>query len=47
MKIKKYTKNNQEDFNELSDDKRDEIDRFINSIITRHDFETGEDNINY
>ena len=29
---------NQEDFNKLSDDKRDEIDRFINSVITRHDF---------
>ena len=38
MKIKKYTKNNQEDFNKLSDDERDDIDRFINSIITRHDF---------
>ena len=38
MKIKKYTKNNQEDFNKLSLVKRDEIDRFINSIITRHDF---------
>ena len=38
MKIKKYTKNNQEDFNKLSDDKRDEIDGFINSVITRHDF---------
>ena len=38
MKIKKYTKNNQEDFNKLSDDERDEIDGFINSIITRHDF---------
>ena len=31
MKIKKYTKNNQEDFNKLSLVKRDEIDRFINS----------------
>ena len=38
MKIKKYTKNNQEDFNKLSLVKRDEIDRFINSVITRHDF---------
>ena len=38
MKIKKYTKNNQKDFNELSLIKRDEIDRFINSVITRHDF---------
>ena len=38
MKIKKYTKNNQKDFNELSLVKRDEIDRFINSVITRHDF---------
>jgi geranylgeranyl pyrophosphate synthase len=38
MKIKQYTKNNQEDFNKLSDDERDDIDRFINSIITRHDF---------
>ena len=38
MKIKKYTKNNQEDFNKLSDDERYDIDRFINSIITRHDF---------
>ena len=38
MKIKKYTKNNQEDFNKLSLVKRDEIDRFINSTITRHDF---------
>jgi len=38
MKIKQYTKDNQKDFNNLSDDKRDEIDRFINSVITRHDF---------
>ena len=38
MKIKRYTKDNQKDFNKLSDDKRDEIDRFINSVITRHDF---------
>ena len=43
MKIKKYTKNNQEDFNKLSLVKRDEIDRFINSVMTRHNFETGED----
>ena len=38
MKIKKYTKNNQEDFNKLSDDEKNQLDGFINSTITRHDF---------
>ena len=38
MKIKQYTKDNKKDFNKLSLIKRDEIDRFINSVITRHDF---------
>ena len=47
MKLEQYTNDNQEDFNELSLVKRDEIDRFINSVITRHNFETGEDKLNY
>ena len=38
MKIKKYTKNNQEDFNKLTDDEKNQLDGFINSTITRHDF---------
>ena len=38
MKIKKYTKNNQEDFNKLTDDEKNQLDGFINSFMTRHDF---------
>ena len=38
MKIKKYTNNNQEDLNKLSDDEKNQLDGFINSTITRHDF---------
>ena len=38
MKIKKYTKNNQEDFNKLTDDEKNQLDGFINSVMTRHDF---------
>ena len=38
MKIKKYTNNNQEDLNKLIDDEKNQLDGFINSTITRHDF---------
>jgi len=38
MKIKQYTNDNQEDFNELTDDDRNSLARFINSVITRYDF---------
>ena len=47
MKLEQFTNDNQKDFNKLTDDDRNRLDRFINSVITRHNFETGEDKLNY
>ena len=38
MKLEQFTNDNQKDFNELTDDDRNRLDRFINSVITRYDF---------
>ena len=43
MKLEQFTNDNQKDFNKLTDDDRNRLDRFINSVMTRHNFETGED----
>jgi hypothetical protein len=38
MKYKQFTKDNQKDLNRLTDDEKNQLDRFINSIMTRHYF---------
>ena len=43
MKLEQFTNDNQKDFNNLTDDDRNRLDRFINSVMTRHNFDTGED----
>ena len=43
MKLEQFTNDNQKDFNNLTDDDRNRLDRFINSVMTRHNFKTGED----
>ena len=47
MKIKKYTNDNQEDLKRINFYEKNQLDGFINSVITRHNFETGEDKLNY
>ena len=42
-KLEQFTNDNQKDFNNLTDDDRNRLDRFINSVMTRHNFKTGED----
>ena len=38
MKYKKFTNRNQKDINKLTDDEKNQLDGFINSVMTRHDF---------
>ena len=38
MKLNEFTEDNQEDIDNLTDDERNRLDRFINSVMTRHDF---------
>ena len=38
MKLEEFTEDNQEDIDNLTDDDRNRLDRFINSVMTRHDF---------
>jgi hypothetical protein len=38
IKYKKFTKHNQKDINNLTDNEKNKLDSFINSIITRYDF---------
>ena len=38
MKYRQFTKDNQKDFNRLTDDEKNQLDGFINSIMTRHYF---------
>ena len=38
MKLEEFTEDNQEDIDNLTDDERNRLDRFINSVMTRHDF---------
>jgi len=38
MKYKKFTNRNQKDINKLNDDDKNQLDGFINSVMTRHDF---------
>ena len=38
MKYKQFTKDNRKDLNRLTDDEKNQLDGFINSIMTRHDF---------
>ena len=47
MKIKQYTNDNQEDLNGITYYEKNQLDGFINSVITSHNFETGEDKLNY
>ena len=47
MKIKQYTNDNQEDLKRINFYEKNQLMRFISSIIERHNFETGEDKLNY
>lgn len=38
MKLKEFTEDNQEDINNLTDNERNRLDGFINSVITRYNF---------
>ena len=38
MKIKQYTNDNQEDLKRINFYEKNQLDGFINSVITRHDF---------
>ena len=38
MKLEEFTEDNQEDFDNLTDDERNRLDSFINSVMTRYDF---------
>jgi hypothetical protein len=38
MKYKQFTKDNRKDLNRLTDDEKNQLDRFINSVMTRHSF---------
>ena len=38
MKLEEFTEDNQEDIDNLTDDERNRLDRFINSVMTRHNF---------
>jgi len=38
MKLEEFTEDNQEDIDNLTDDERNRLDRFINSVMTRYDF---------
>ena len=38
MKYKQFTKDNQKDLNRLTDDEKNQLDSFINSVMTRHNF---------
>ena len=38
MKLKEFTKDNQKDFDNLTDDEKNKLDGFINNVMTRYDF---------
>ena len=38
MKYRQFTNRNKKDLNRLTDDEKNQLDRFINSVMTRHDF---------
>ena len=38
MKLEEFTNDNLKDFNNLTDNEKNRLDRFINSVMTRHDF---------
>jgi len=38
MKLEEFTEDNQEDIDNLTDDERNRLDSFINSVMTRYDF---------
>jgi|LauGreDrversion4_2_1035121.scaffolds.fasta_scaffold298016_2 hypothetical protein len=38
MKLEEFTEDNQEDIDNLTDDERNRLDRFIDSVITRYNF---------
>ena len=38
MKYRQFTNRNKKDLNRLTDDEKNQLDSFINSIITRHGF---------
>ena len=38
MKYKKFTNRNKKDLNRLTDDEKNQLDGFINSVMTRYDF---------
>jgi len=38
MKYRQFTNRNKKDLNRLNDDEKNQLDRFINSIMTRHGF---------
>jgi len=38
MKLKEFTEDNQEDINNLTDNERNRLDGFINSVMTRYNF---------
>ena len=38
MKLKEFTKDNQKDFDNLTDDEKNKLDGFINNVITHYDF---------
>ena len=43
--IDEFMNNNESDLNKIPNEKREGIMRFISSIIERHDFQKGKDNI--
>jgi len=38
MKYRQFTYRNKKDLNRLNDDEKNQLDSFINSVMTRHDF---------
>jgi hypothetical protein len=38
MKYKKFAYRNKKDLDRLTDDEKNQLDGFINSVMTRHDF---------
>ena len=38
MKYKRFTNRNKKDLNRLNDEEKNELDTFINSVMTRHSF---------
>ncbi len=38
MKLEEFTEDNQENIDNLTDDERNSLDRFIDGVMTRHDF---------